>query len=92
MFNYYGEKEILLEPERKFIIDNVLPPLNEIINVTCNILKTPLILDEENKVSNFNKEFEIHDNIDDNEISKEISKYIAIIETKIKIDDNPKHI
>ena len=33
LFNYYGEKEILLEPERKFIIDNVLPPLNEIISL-----------------------------------------------------------
>jgi len=92
LFNYYGEKEILLEPERKFIIDNVLPPLNEIINVTCNILKTPLILGDENKESNYNNELEIHDNIDDNEISKEIGKYIAIIKTEIKIDDNPKYI
>ena len=88
LFNYYGEKEILLEPERKFIIDNVLPPLNELINVTCKILKTPLILKDEIKESNYNNESEIHDNIDD----IEISKYIATIETEIKINDNPKYI
>ena len=29
LFNYFGEKEILLEPERKFIIDNVLPHLTK---------------------------------------------------------------
>ena len=40
LFNYYHEKEILLEPERKFKIDNVLPPLNDVINITCTILKT----------------------------------------------------
>ena len=85
LFNYYGEKEILLEPERKFIIDNVLPPLNEIINVTCKILKTPLILKDEIKESNYNNESEINDNI-------EISKYIVTIETEIKINDNPKYI
>ena len=54
LFNWFGEKEILLEPERKFIVRNVLPPLNEIINVTCTILKSPTILD--NKVSNHSKE------------------------------------
>ena len=27
LFNYYNEEEILLEPETKFIVDNVLPPI-----------------------------------------------------------------
>ena len=44
LFNYFYEKEILLEPERKFIVKNVLPPINEIINITCQILESPLIL------------------------------------------------
>ena len=37
LFNYFNEKEILLEPERKFIVSNALPPLNDVINITCNI-------------------------------------------------------
>ena len=44
VFNYFGEKEILLEPERKFIVKNVLPPINEIIYITCGIIESPLIL------------------------------------------------
>ena len=47
LFNYFGEKEILLEPERKFIVENALPPLNEIINVTCTILKSPMVLNND---------------------------------------------
>ena len=47
LFNYFGEEEILLEPEKKFIIDNVLPPLNGVINVTCTLLETPLKLDND---------------------------------------------
>ena len=34
LFNYFNEKEILLEPERKFIVSNALPPLNDVINIT----------------------------------------------------------
>ena len=47
LFNYFHEKEILLEPERKFKIDNVLPPLNGIIYINCSILKSNLILTNE---------------------------------------------
>ena len=32
LFNYYNEEEILLEPETKFIVDNVFPPVNDIIH------------------------------------------------------------
>ena len=45
LFNPYDEEEILLEPERKFIITEVLGKLNEVINVTCNIIETPLVLE-----------------------------------------------
>ena len=50
LFNYFGEKEILLEPERKFNIETVLPEINEIININCTILKTPLILCNNNEL------------------------------------------
>ena len=40
LFNYFDESEILVEPERKYIIENVLPPLNGIINITCIILES----------------------------------------------------
>ena len=28
LFNRFGEEEILLEPERKYKVDNVIPPVN----------------------------------------------------------------
>ena len=45
-FNFFKEKEILLEPERKFKIINALPPVNGIINIACEILKTNLVLND----------------------------------------------
>ena len=45
LFNKYNEEEILLEPEKKFRIENVIPDPNGIINVTCEILDSPNILD-----------------------------------------------
>ena len=47
LFNYYNEKEILIEPERKFKIDEVMPPINDIIHIRCDIQDSPIILDEE---------------------------------------------
>ena len=46
LFSYYYQKEeeVLIEPERKIFVDNVLPSQNGIINVTCTIMKAPLIL------------------------------------------------
>jgi hypothetical protein len=44
LFNYFKETEILLEPERSFVIDNVIPPVKDIINVKCLLINTPLIL------------------------------------------------
>ena len=45
LFNYYNEEEIILEPETKFIVDNIIPSVNDIIHITCNVLRSPLILD-----------------------------------------------
>ena len=65
-FNFFHEKEILLEPERKFIISNVLPPLNGVTSINCNILTTNLILCDNKLESNLNSynmnEVPINDN------------------------------
>ena len=45
LFNIYGENEILLEPERKFIIEESIPEINRIIYVRCLIKKTPIIFE-----------------------------------------------
>ena len=46
LFNYFGEEEILLEPERKIFIEQSMPEVNEIIFITANILDTPLVLSD----------------------------------------------
>ena len=53
LFNKYNEEEILLEPEKKFRIENVIPDPNGIINVTCEILDSPNIL---NHLENYSKQ------------------------------------
>ena len=90
LFNYFNEKEILLEPERKFIIKNALPSINEIINITCKILKTPLILDNDEIEQNiiFNNETSDDDEIDDSNLKK----YIIRIEMEIKRNKKPNPI
>ena len=47
LFNYYKENEILLEPERQYVIDEVLPPINDIIHIRCDIQETSLVLKED---------------------------------------------
>ena len=54
LFNTYKEEEILLEPESKFRIENVIPEyFNDILNVTCEILDSPILLDDLRNVSNY---------------------------------------
>ena len=67
LFNYYHEKEILLEPERKYIIDNFLPPINRIINITCTVLKTNIVLNEIESLSNKISENKIEEENDSKE-------------------------
>ena len=43
LFNVYGEKEILLEPERKYEIQNVKE--GNIIEITCKVVDNPQILE-----------------------------------------------
>ena len=73
IFNLFGEEEILLEPERKLIIEESLPEVNGIIFVRAIIKKTPLVLEDlfENK--------EINEDI--NKIVKDV-KDIKISEDK----------
>ena len=60
LFSYYypKEEEVLIEPERKILVDNALPPLNEIINITCTIMEAPLVLED---IIKYNKELEKKD-------------------------------
>ena len=44
LFNYFLEKEILLEPGVSFIVENVIPSLNNIININCKVIN----IDEKN--------------------------------------------
>ena len=45
LFNVFNEKEILIEPERKFNVEETKPPVNKILQTTCRILETPLVLE-----------------------------------------------
>ena len=57
LFNYYYEEEILLEPERKFLVEQIIPPVNEIIHVRCKIENSGLVLtNEQNYIIDNNKE------------------------------------
>ena len=86
LFNCYKEKEILLEPERKFIVDDVLPPLNDVINITCTILKTNLILNNNKEIDiNIINESKLDININD------IYKYITKIEMEANINNKDKY-
>ena len=89
LFNYFHEKEILLEPERKILIDNVLPPLNGVINITCTILESNLILNGNEKESNiisFNK-IEESKSIED----LNLGKYLVKFEIEAKINEEKKY-
>ena len=97
LFNYYYEKEILLEPEKIFIVDNVLPEINGVISVTCTLLKSPLILENAGIEQNYNlnniineEEEKIDENINFN--YSEINKFVAKIEMELKINDKEKYI
>ena len=86
LFNYYNEEEILLEPETKFIVDSVLPPVNDIINIICKTLKSPLILDsnEEQTTKIIDNNNIINNKFDNNILNNYYNNYIVKIEGEIK--------
>ena len=43
LFNVYGEKEILLEPEKQYVVQNVKK--GKIIEITCKVVDNPQILE-----------------------------------------------
>ena len=86
LFNYYNEKEILLEPERKLKVDSVLPPVNDIINITCTILKTPLILSNNEFDLNHYIDKEDDININLTSIGEILNKYIIKFEIEANSD------
>ena len=88
LFNYYNEKEILLEPERKIKVDSVLPAVNDIINITCTILKTPLILSNNDFDLNYYHDVEDEININLTNIGEIMNKYIIRFEIEANINGN----
>ena len=88
LFNYFKEKEILLEPERKFVIENVMPPLNNVIYITCNILNSDLILTDNEKGTNLvsHNKIEICD-----EINSNISDFIVKFEMEAIINNENRY-
>ena len=83
-FNYFNEQEILLEPERKFIIDNILPPVNGVINITCIILESNLILEN----NDINSNSDINENEDSN---SNLDECIVKFEMEAKIYEENKY-
>lgn len=53
LFNVYNEKEILLEPERRYIVDNIKE--GNITEITCKLLDNPQILE----ICNFIKKIKV---------------------------------
>ena len=49
LFNVCNEVEVLLEPERKLTVGEIMD-LNRIIHITCNILDTAIVLKNENEI------------------------------------------
>ena len=92
LFNCYNEKEILLEPERKFIIDNILPPINGIINITCTILNSNLILND-----NYNDKYYKESNIisksiiEDEEDYSNLNEFVTKFEMEVTINNENKY-
>jgi len=72
VFNFHYENEILLEPETQFKVEESIPELNGIIDITCEIKKTPLILDF----------------ISNNEIELESKESIIPIEIEYELDES----
>ena len=88
LFNCYHETEILLEPERHFIVDNVLPPLNGIINITCTVLKSNLVLTDNEIETNI---FSDNSVMESNDNSKIFNEYIIKFEMEAKINQENKY-
>ena len=81
LFNVYNEKEILLEPEREFEVEESIPPLNNVIYVRCKIKKTPLVL--ENIINQAMNSNNINDFDDDDDKNLNINQILSPVNNKI---------
>ena len=68
LFNVYHETEIILEPERKYIIEEVIPPKDNdgITYVKCKIENSKVVLVEINYINNNINNININNNINNN--------------------------
>ena len=83
LFNIFDEDEILLEPERKFMIKQSLPPANNVIHVRCKILETPIVLE---------KIFELKkNNLNQNKINASNKDYFNTINTTYDLQNLDKY-
>ena len=97
LFNIFGEKEILLEPERKYIIEDVLPAYNGVIQIECKMIKSNPVLsdfndDETNLIFNNNNVMApkqiINNSIDNDNLT--INDYLAKFDMDAKINGENK--
>ena len=73
LFNVYGEEEVILEPERKYIIEEVIPPnINSgIIYVQCKIENSKIVLDNSKSINDSYTKIMLNEKIN-NSISKNV--------------------
>jgi len=83
LFNVFNEEEILLEPERKFIVEQVYPPVNDIIHVRCNIQKTKPVLNSKTVLDKIIEKIELNNNNID---FRKIFKALRITESMVNIE------
>ena len=94
LFNYFGKKKYLLEPEKIYIFDKILANFNNIIIASCTIVKSPIIFEniQIEGVDEFNKnEIELEpDDINSNSnfvyetYYPKINKYVCKIKIELK--------
>ena len=90
LFNVYKEEEILLEPERKFTVEQILPPVNEIIYVTCKLEDSPIVLNfipNLNQIQSLQNQISIFFPVNNNDESK-TNKNTILREYKGSINAN----
>ncbi len=92
LFNYFNETEILLEPERKFKVEQVLS-INDIIFIRCDFQDNQLVLDDllKNK-KNLEQKIEIYIDIKEDNANTQILNnkdfnYEQLKDSIIYVDD-----
>ena len=91
LFNVFGEKEILIEPERKILVKETKPPVNQILQTRCKILQTPLVLESIINIDDNEELINFYSNIleNENEYKRIILKWLEKpgVDTKGKVKE-----